>query len=38
MKKNYAEPIILMISFEEADVITASIGAGDNTLEDGFFD
>ena len=38
MKGKYEEPIVLLISVEQADIITASPTQGDNTLDDSFFD
>ena len=38
MKKKYTDLVLLLVPFENADVITASIGQGDNVLDDGFFD
>ena len=38
MKKNYEQPIIQLVTFEEADIVCTSFGEGDNIIEDGFFD
>ena len=38
MKEKYEQPVIKLVSFEQTDVITASLGDGDNVIEDGFFD
>ena len=38
LKEIYEQPMILLVTFEQADVITASLGKGDNLLEDDFFD
>ena len=38
MKEKYAEPMILIMSLQQEDIITASPSNGDNMIEDGFFD
>ena len=38
MKEKYAEPMILVISINQEDILTTSPDKGDNTIEDGFFD
>ena len=38
LKEKYEQPMILLVTFEQTDVITASLGDGDNTIEDSFFD
>ena len=38
MKGKYEEPIVLMVSIQQTDIITASPDKGDNTIEDSFFD
>ena len=38
MKEKYTDLVLLLVPFENTDVITASIGQGDNVLDDGFFD
>ena len=38
MKEKYEQPVIKLVSFEQTDVITASLGDGDNTIDDSFFD
>ncbi len=38
MKEKYEKPIIQFIAFEPADVLTASVEAGDNVIEDNIFD
>ena len=38
MKEKYAELIIQVLAFEKSDVITASLEAGDNVIEDNIFD
>lgn len=38
MKGKYEEPIVLLISLEQADIVTTSPTQGDNTLDDSFFD
>ena len=38
MKEKYEEPIVLLISVEQADIITTSPTQGDNILDDSFFD
>ena len=38
MRKNYEQPIIQLVTFEEADIVRTSFGEGDNIIEDGFFD
>ena len=43
-KEKYEQPMILLISFSDADIITASltqedsVAQGDNVIEDSFFD
>ena len=38
MKGKYEEPIVLLISIKQADIVTTSPAQGDNTLDDSFFD
>ena len=38
MKRNYEEPIVEKISFNETDIITASPSQGDNVIDDSYFD
>ncbi len=38
MKGKYEAPIVLLISVEQADIVTTSPTQGDNTLDDSFFD
>ena len=38
MKEKYEQPMILIVAFEQTDVIRTSFTQGDNTIEDGFFD
>lgn len=38
MKENYVELIIQVLNFETSDVVTASLEAGDNVIEDNIFD
>ena len=38
MKEKYAEPIVKIIIFSQDDIVSTSLGQGDNLLDDGFFD
>ena len=38
MKQKYAEPIVKIIIFTQDDIVSTSLGQGDNLLDDGFFD
>ena len=38
MKEKYAEPIVKIIIFSQDDIVSTSLGQGDNILDDGFFD
>ena len=37
-KEKYEQPMIRLVTFNLADVITASPTQGDNVIEDGYFD
>ena len=37
-KEKYEQPMILVVAFEKADVVTASFTQGDNVIDDNFFD
>jgi hypothetical protein len=38
MKRQYEEPIVLLVSIKQEDIVTASPTKGDNMLDDSFFD
>ena len=38
LKEKYEQPMILLVIFEQTDVIRTSFAQGDNTLEDNYFD
>ena len=38
MNEKYAEPIVEIIVFAQDDIVSTSLGQGDNLLDDGFFD
>lgn len=37
-KEKYEQPMVLVVAFEKADVVTASLTQGDNVIDDNFFD